>query len=203
MVGGPPTPPMDSPRAAELLERLEDIFLQEGFRRVRIGELAARLHCSRRTLYTLAPSKEELFLRVLDLVLRRIDRAGRAAVKKELDPRRQVTAFIEPGSAELREATPTFFADIASLPAAKQRLEVHQASRRDQLGDIVRAGLHTGEFRNLDADLVAEVMMVAYRAATDPPFLARADLSLNESVRQSRELLLEGLLHPDSTAPTA
>ena len=40
------------------LDRLSHLFHQEGFRHFTIGELAARLHCSRRRLYAVAESKE-------------------------------------------------------------------------------------------------------------------------------------------------
>ena len=64
-------PPSDklSPRGEQLLAQLEEIFFEQGYRRITVGALAARLRCSRATLYALAPSKEELFLRVLDRVL--------------------------------------------------------------------------------------------------------------------------------------
>ena len=76
--GSPPSRAY-SEREGHLLEGLEEIFLQEGFRRVAVGELAARLHCSRATLYALAPSKERLFLLVLERLLARIRGMGRAA----------------------------------------------------------------------------------------------------------------------------
>ena len=57
--------PPQQDRQARLLGEIEAIYLAEGFRGSTVGELAARLRCSRRALYELAPSKEELFLRVL------------------------------------------------------------------------------------------------------------------------------------------
>ena len=65
----------DSPRREEILDELEAIFLAEGFRGLTVGTLAARLRCSRSTLYALAATKEELYLRVSDRILRRIGRA--------------------------------------------------------------------------------------------------------------------------------
>lgn len=46
-------------RQEQVLDGLEEIFREEGFRRLTIGELATRLRCSRSTLYAMAPTKEE------------------------------------------------------------------------------------------------------------------------------------------------
>ena len=47
-------------RRAELFDGLVALVLAEGFSAFTLDELAARLHCSKRTLYALAGSKEQL-----------------------------------------------------------------------------------------------------------------------------------------------
>src|SRR5437764_8692398 len=54
-----------SARQAELLDRLRDLFLAEGFAHFTLDDLAARLRCSKSTLYALAGSKEQLAVRVV------------------------------------------------------------------------------------------------------------------------------------------
>ncbi|MFD5806975.1 TetR/AcrR family transcriptional regulator, partial [Streptomyces sp. NPDC127020] len=51
---------VDTARRAGLLDSIEEIFLAEGFTRVTVGELTERLHCSRATLYSVAPTKEQM-----------------------------------------------------------------------------------------------------------------------------------------------
>ena len=43
---------------------LTNLFLSEGMRALTVGSIAARLRCSRRRLYELAQTKEELFCQV-------------------------------------------------------------------------------------------------------------------------------------------
>ena len=47
-------------RRAELFDGLVALLLAEGFSALTLDELAARLRCSKRTLYALAGSKEQL-----------------------------------------------------------------------------------------------------------------------------------------------
>ena len=47
-------------RRAELFDQLVALLLSEGFAHLTLDEIAARLRCSKSTLYTLAGSKEQL-----------------------------------------------------------------------------------------------------------------------------------------------
>lgn len=186
-----------APRRDELFDALEEIFVREGYRRVTVGELAARLRCSRRSLYELADSKEDLFLAVLERVLSRIERRGREAAQRAGKAGDRITAFIRPGLEELGSATPAFFADIAGLPAATRRLALHQDSRQHGLRELIAKGVRAGECRKVHAQLAAQAMLAAYRAVTDAGFLAGVDASIGEAVGEVRDLFLFGLVHPN------
>ncbi|MFN2427282.1 MAG: TetR/AcrR family transcriptional regulator [Candidatus Binatia bacterium] len=184
-------------RPDDLLKRLEEIFLREGFRRIPIGELATRLRCSRRSLYERAPGKNDLFVLVLDRILRRIDASGRAAAAATASFEERITAFIEPGIAELASASPAFFADIASLPAARERLAAHQENRKVQLEKLLAGGMRSRAFRKVHPAVAARAMVAAYRAVTDAKFLAGVDVSSAEATREVESLFLHGILHPE------
>ena len=186
-----------STRAKRALEALEEIFLREGFRRVSVGDLAARLRCSRRTLYELAPTKENLFLLVVDTFLSRIRRRGEEAARTISEPASRIERYLAPGISESARATNVFFADVAGLPAAKRMLDGHQRIRMASLREIVADGARHGVFRGLDPHLVAEVFTSAYRRVSRPDFLASANLSITEAYAELSRLLRHGLLHPD------
>lgn len=193
-----PAPPAAvAPKTEELLDRLEDIFVREGFRRVTIGELATRLRCSRRSLYEQAPGKNDLFVLVLDRILRRIDASGRAAAAATASFEERITAFIEPGIAELAGASHAFFADIASLPAARSRLAAHQENRKEQLEKLLASGMRSRAFRKVHPAVAARAMVAAYRAVTDATFLAGVDVTSAEATREVESLFLHGILHPE------
>ena len=55
----PGAPPLTD-RQADLRARLVDLVVAEGFRHLTVDQVAARLNCSKRSLYALAASKEQL-----------------------------------------------------------------------------------------------------------------------------------------------
>lgn len=190
--GGTPAAPADA-RRERLLEALEEIFLAEGFRRVTIGGLAARLRCSRTTLYQLAPGKEELFLAVVDRFLRRIRRLGEAGLREARDPVDRLRAYLEPGVTETRGASAAFSADVDALPAARRLFEAHQRERTEGLARLVAEGVREGVFHGVHPELAAEVMMVAVRRVKEPDFLERAKLSMSEAFEEVGRLMRYGL----------
>jgi AcrR family transcriptional regulator len=165
-----------------------------------VGSLAKRLHCSRRTLYELAPSKEQLFLRVLDRLLVRIRRAGQQAAARG-DLRQRLVASLEPGVSELRGASGLFFADVNSFAPARRMLEAHQRARTEEVRALIEAGIRRRVFRGIHAALVAEAVLATVQRVMSPEFLSSAGLSVSDSVAEVEDLILHGLLHPARRAP--
>jgi len=184
-----------TPRGEHLLDGLEDVFLREGFRRVTMGELASRLHCSRHTLYQLAESKEELVLLVLARVLGRIRRMGLEAAGARSDIRERIVALVEPGVSELRRATSLFFADVAAFAPAKRLLEQHQNARREDTQRLLDEAIRTRTFRDINSRLAAEVIVASVQRVMDSSFLVEVGLSAADAIRGAEDLLLHGLLH--------
>ncbi|MGN6693775.1 MAG: TetR/AcrR family transcriptional regulator, partial [Aquihabitans sp.] len=72
-------------RQRELLGQLGQLF-RDGFADLTMSEIAGRLNCSLRTLYGLAPSRDELVLTVVDTHLWRVGREAMAAITPDMAP---------------------------------------------------------------------------------------------------------------------
>lgn len=199
---GPPAQRREpaSPRGEEILNDLEELFLREGFRDLTIGELARRMRCSRRTLYSLAESKEELFLRVVDRWLRRIRQMGREGAFSHTDPVVRIEAYLDPGVTETRLASGRFSEDIAGYSPARRLLEQHQRTRMQTLRDLVEDGISRGVLRGAHSYLVAEVMMSAVARVKEPDFLEEAGMTMSQAFAEVGHLIRHGLVHREQPA---
>src|SRR5512140_3149801 len=185
------------PRAERMLEELEIIFLRDGFRDVTVEQLARHLHCSRRTLYDLAPSKEELFLRVFDRYLSRLrDEGNRRALGVE--PEQAFVPFLTPAIDAARKLSVALMRDMAAYAPANAMWERHQRDRMAGLRALVERCVENGVFRNANPYLVAEVVAASLRRIREPGFLAASRLSYREAVAELYGLLVHGLLHPQA-----
>src|SRR5262245_60096583 len=105
-------------RRTELFDALIDLFLREGFAHLTLDDIAARLRCSKSTLYTLADSKEQLVRAATVHFFRRATDDVEREVAGVTGARAQITAYLSAVGAALDAASDQFMADLdAFIPA--------------------------------------------------------------------------------------
>ena len=195
-----PAPP-PSPRIDRLLEELEHLFLRDGFLHFRTEELARRLHCSKRALYQIAPSREQLFELVVERWLAKLRRSGVAAAAAAPDPFTAVTGYLGAAITATRDAGAQFVRDLSRFPATYRRLMRHQRERIAGLERLIEDGTARGHFRGVHAKLIAEVMLHAVAQIVDPEVLARVGLTMSQAFAALYDVVEHGLLPADGMRP--
>jgi AcrR family transcriptional regulator len=183
-------------RHLELLEGLEDIIFSEGFSDLTVGGLAERLQCSRRTLYEIAESKEQIVLIVVDrylrwLGLRSHDRAAQCDTAFE-----RIRGYVTEGLVEVQEAKLRFAEDAASSPAVHQLLDWHFRYAVGEVTAMLNQGIADGEFADINAALAAELLNAGLARVQDSEVLQVAGVSLSEALEQCLSLFVDGLRPP-------
>ncbi len=114
-----------SDRQREILDALEALAMQDGFAALTMAQLAARVNCSLRTLYALAPRKDALLLTVIDRRLHRIGRAAMAAIEPGMDALMALRAYLEAATIAVAPTTEAFARKLATVPGAAQLTNAH------------------------------------------------------------------------------
>ncbi|MBK8630602.1 MAG: TetR/AcrR family transcriptional regulator [Sphingomonadales bacterium] len=194
--------PAGSDRQKELLADLEALFFASGFRTITVDEIAARLKCSKRTLYEIAPSKQELFVLVIESWLDRIRHKGWQGALKHDDPEQRMMAYLEPGVIETRAASRQFLADLQSYRPALTLLEAHQAQRTNVLMEIIEDGISRGRFKPFHSALVAEIFLAAVNRINEPAMLEQTGVEFSQAFDEFFRILTTGLFR-DADEETA
>jgi len=181
----------------QMLDDLENIFLRHGFRRITVEYLASELHCSKRSLYELAPNKEALFLRVLDRYLSRLREEGNQNVKGAA-PIDAFVKYLQPAVNAARKLSGALIDDLMNFEPARELWETHRDIRMKGLKRLIDLCVEQGIFRQSHSLLVAEVFAASLQFICDPRFLSRANLTYPDAVAELYQLLLNGLLNSDS-----
>lgn len=144
-------------RQREILRELGTLF-RDGFADLTMSELAARLGCSLRTLYGLAPSRDELVLTVVDLHLWRIGRDAMAAIKPDMAPLDAVRAYLAAATVAVSSTTEAYARDLEAMPAAQRR----NANHGDYVVAVTRTlldlAVERGDIADVDTAAVARVI---------------------------------------------
>ncbi len=180
------------PRHRQVLEQLEVLMVTEDLATVTVGHLAAVVGCSRRTLYELAPSKNELVLVVLDRLLHRMGRAGLEAVAGARDWSGRIRAYFGAGL-ELQRRTATFAEKLADDPAARRLLDRHFQFALSVVEQLVAGGVADGEFRPVSPPLVAGVLLGGGLYVSQPHIRARTGLDQAQAADRVVDLILVSL----------
>ncbi len=151
-----------SGRTAVLRDATIDIVLAEGFIDLQMSDLAARLNCSKSTLYAIAPSKEQLLVSIVRTFFRRATDRVDAAVDPSAPAVDRIGAYLNAVAVELAPASPAFFADLERFAPA---------------GDIYRQNTQIAAGR---------VQALVHEAAPgiDPTFLGAVARLMMESIHR-------------------
>jgi AcrR family transcriptional regulator len=190
-----------SARQQELLDDLERVILDEGFRRLTVEQLARRLRCSRRTLYQIAPSRDDLVLLVLDRLMRRMGRRASERVRGLDDPAERLWAYMTSTNSEIRKGSRQLWADVATQPAVRRLVDDHYRYAALVAGRLIDEGVQRGAFRAVNTDLVAEVLAATLERLQDPGVLTRLGVGNAEANEHVFELVLYGLAEHPAVAP--
>lgn len=187
----------------EFLAELAALIKQEGIAALSVGEIAARLRCSRRRLYEIAPTKEGLLLQVARLQFEASLAAGHAAARAEKAPARQLRAYLEAGLRPAQELGAAFLADLEQSAEGRALFDGYQLARSEGARAILEDGARQGAFRPLNFDVVTELLLAAAQRLRQPDFLQRTGLSMLETFGMAYALVLHGLLVPEAQADAA
>lgn len=144
-------------RQREILRELGTLF-RDGFADLTMSELAARLGCSLRTLYGLAPSRDELVLTVVDLHLWRIGRDAMAAIKPDMAPLDAVRAYLAAATVAVSTTTEAYARDLEAMPAAQRRNGDHGDYVVAVTRTLLDLAVERGDIADVDTAAVARVI---------------------------------------------
>ena len=180
-------------RREQVLAGLIELFLTEGFLSFGVGDLAARLQCSRTTIYLVADSKEQIVLAAVRSYFRRATDRIEDRVAAEPDLGARLGVYLSAVAEELQPASERFHADLAAYVPAREiyQANTQRAARRVQ--DLVAAGVAGGAWRAVDAAFVGAAVAQVMSAIQDGAIGDASGLDDAAAYRALADLVLHGL----------
>ncbi len=183
-----------TPRHQELFDALVGLFLAEGFARSTLDDLAARLRCSKSTLYQLAPSKDELVRLVAVHFFRGATARVEAAVDEHAGAASRLQAYLRAIGDELRPGSATFFADVASFAPAREAYRRNTEAAAVRVGELLADGAATREFRSGGVELTADLVSAQMVRIQQGEVRAATGLDDADAYAALADLVLRGVL---------
>ena len=183
-----------SARQLELLDELEEKLLRQGLADLTMAEIAGLLGCSLRTLYGIAPSKDELLLTVVDRRLHRIGRAAIEALDPSMPPLDALRAYLQAANQAVQPEAMTLAADLAKVVGAGRLFSAHESYLIAVTQSMLDRAVAEGQIAPVDTASVAHVLGGLGREFSRPDVAEIAQTSPKETADAISELILTGLL---------
>lgn len=180
-------------RRTELFDDLVALLLAEGFAALTLDELAARLRCSKRTLYALAGSKEQLVRTAVVHFFRGATERVEKAVAIADGPGGRVAAYLGAVATELAPASAAFLSDVAAFAPAAEAYERNTRAAARRVQELVDEGVAEGAFRAVHAGFVGDVVSAVMVRIQQRDVAAATGLADADAYRHLADLLLHGL----------
>ena len=184
----------DPPRRELLLDEIEAVVLAEGFRGLRVGDLASRLRCSRSTLYKLSPSKAELMRLVFARFINRAIDDAQAAAEREHTLEDKIMRFLLTLQRWQAKGSLSFWGDARDLDLVAGVLDEQSARGYRILQRYMDEGIADGSFRPSNTAFLSYIGWLAARAARDPDVLGRAGLSPGDAMGEIARFVVYGMM---------
>jgi len=179
-------------RQREILDKLGTMF-EDGFADLTMAELAARLNCSLRTLYSLAPSRDELVLIVVDRNLWHVGRGARGAIAPGMAPLDAVRAYLQAATVAVSRTTQAFARDLATLPAGRRLSTGHNDYLFNITRTLLELAVERGDIADVDTSAVARVMAGLGSDFIRPDVIPTLRSSPKDAADTVVDLMLSGL----------
>ena len=179
------------PRQREVLDAIEAIFVERGFASFTISDLAGQVGCSRRTIYELAPSKDQLVLMVLDRLLHQKGRRALDAIDLDAPIAEQIRSYLA-GGVEFGWAH-RFSEDLADDAPARRLVDHHYRFVMTVVQRLLDLGVARGELRPVDTEITAATLTGASLFISEPDMLDRFAMPSPDVVAQIVDLIVPPL----------
>jgi len=185
-------------RQREILAQLGMLF-RDGFADLTMSEIAARLNCSLRTLYGLAPSRDELVLTVVDTHLWRVGREAMAAIGPEMAPLDAIRTYLSAATVAVSGTTEAYSRDLAAMPAARRRNGDHADYVVAVTRTLLDLAVGRGDIAEVDTAAVAHTLATVGQEFIRPEVMATLRTPPKDAADTVVDLILRGLAAPDRT----
>jgi len=180
-------------RQLDLLDRLTDLLLAEGFAHLTLDQMAGRLRCSKTTLYALADSKDQLAVRVVGHFFRRCTTLVEARVSARRAPRRRLEAYLDAIAEALEPASRQFITDVAAFGPTRQTYRDNAVAAAARVRTLLEEAAAARAIATVDATFVSTWVGLTIEAIQRGEFAERAGLSDAQAFRELSRLVVRAL----------
>jgi len=190
---GAPRRRIDAARRDDLLAQLQQLVLQEGFSQLTVDDLAARLQCSKTTLYAISSSKEYL----VTTVIKHFFRDATASIERQIEtvrePSERIAVYLAGVGTAMRTMSPACYADMVTHDSTREIYALNSRAAAERVRRYISEGIRAGSYRTVNARFVGEAVSLLIEGIQHGELLDRTGLTSGDAFTELSDLVLAAL----------
>ena len=179
-------------RQKKALEDLEEL-IKGGYPQLTMSEIAANLKVSLRTLYEIAPKKEELILIAVDRLLFKIGAAAQKAINLSDSPMAKLNAFLNETSKATERNTLAFTEDFGRIQGAKDLVDSHENYVMNVTEQLLEEAIIANEIISIDTSAMALILSGLSRELDKKYLKKELKITPSDALKEIIEVIFKGL----------
>lgn len=193
-----PKPDVSEVRRQQILDAAETVFGERGFANARMDDIVSEAGLSKGALYWYYKSKDALILALMDRFFGREFQKVEALVEAPGTATERLTRFMQVTLGEIagmRKLLPIgyeFMALAARRKTVRQAIGDYYQRYQAHLSQIIAQGVQAGEFRQLDPEQAAMLIIAVVEGLALMWFVAPDWIDLEDQADRPMRALLDG-----------
>ena len=137
-------------RHYEITNDLEKM-LEKGIPNLTMSQIASNLKISLRTLYEIAPSKDQLIIMIMDNILRKLGRHALDSISNIESPLRKLEKYLYLVNQAVGPKFNTFFRDMQKIDGLEEVADYHANFITNMTEELLNQAIEMKEIQNIDS----------------------------------------------------
>ena len=179
-------------RQIEIMDALE-AMLQKGVPDLTMSEFAKKLKISLRTLYEIAPSKDELILMTMNNILVKLGKLAIDSVANINSPIKKLEKYLCIVNQAVGPKFDTFVKDIENIKGSQKMADYHENFIKNYTKNLLKESILKKEIKSIDVSAFAILLGGIGREFLKEKNKKTINMSPEESANSITKIILNGI----------
>ena len=179
-------------RHHEIINLLEKM-LEKGIPDLTMSELASKLKISLRTLYEIAPSKDQLITMTIDNILRRLGKDALDEISTLQSPFKKLQKYLSKVNQAVGPKFDKFMKDLSNVRGSSAMADYHEDFITGYIEKLLNDALKAKEIRKIDTRAFAILLGGIGREFSKEKNRISIDVSPEQSANSITRVILDGI----------
>ena len=179
-------------RHNEIIDALE-VLLESGVPNLTMSEIAKKLKISLRTLYEIAPSRDELILMTMDNILKKLGKFAMDSVSEIDSPIKKLEKYLFIVNQAVGPKFDTFLKDMEKINGSKMTADYHENFIKNFIKELLEQAIKKKEIKAIDVKAFAILLGGIGREFFKEENKRSINFSPEESANSITSIILNGI----------